>query len=428
MAASMSVALIAWIGVAGAAVAPPSLPVVEAATATTSLVALGTGAAPQPVPDTYQTAVGQSLTVASPGVLANDSDPEGDPISAVLDVGPTNGSLTFLAVGAFLYAPNPGFTGTDSFTYAATDGTNVSAPVNVDIVVGGTPPTPTSTTTTSTTTTTTTPGSTTSTTTTAPGTPTSTTTTAPGTPTSTTTTAPGTTDGAILYAQNCASCHGPGGTGGFAPALLGTTLSTAALTSITTTGKGTMPPFGASLSSAEIQAISEYVIGLTTGGPQPTIPPPTGPDAVFAAFCASCHGTAADGTALGPDIRGEDYRETIDVVRLGEDSMPSFGPTVISTEDLDAIAVWISGLSGSTDADSNDDHIDDTHSDDSGDGDSVGHVQVGESGEDGHSSDDDQHDNDKSDDESDDHDDHDDEQAARLVVARDDDDAVTSED
>jgi len=64
-----------------------------------------------------------SLTVvAAGGVLGNDSDVEGAPLSAALVNGPAHGTLTLAAHGAFSYSPEPNFNGTDSFTYRASDG------------------------------------------------------------------------------------------------------------------------------------------------------------------------------------------------------------------------------------------------------------------------------------------------------------------
>lgn len=63
-----------------------------------------------------------TLSVAAPGVLGNDSDADTDPITAVLAVGPTNGSLSLTANGGFEYTPNTNFTGVDSFSYSANDG------------------------------------------------------------------------------------------------------------------------------------------------------------------------------------------------------------------------------------------------------------------------------------------------------------------
>lgn len=95
--------------------------------------------APAAAPDTYSTAGDQALAGAS--VLANDSDPDGDPITAVEETGPAHGTLALAADGTFSYTPEAGFKGTDSFTYRASDGTLPSAPATVTISVGNQPPT-----------------------------------------------------------------------------------------------------------------------------------------------------------------------------------------------------------------------------------------------------------------------------------------------
>jgi len=74
-------------------------------------------------------------------VLANDSDPDGDPLTAVLVTGPSNGTLTLNPDGTFSYRPNTGFTGTDSFTYKAHDGALDSNVATVTITVTGSTPT-----------------------------------------------------------------------------------------------------------------------------------------------------------------------------------------------------------------------------------------------------------------------------------------------
>src|SRR5207249_5016224 len=78
--------------------------------------------APVAVNDTYTTAEDTLLNVAAPGVLANDSDVDGDSLSAVLVSQPTHGSLTLNSNGSFSYTPAANYNGTDSFTYKATDG------------------------------------------------------------------------------------------------------------------------------------------------------------------------------------------------------------------------------------------------------------------------------------------------------------------
>ena len=82
--------------------------------------------APTAADDAYSTAEDTALTVAAPGVLGNDSDPDGDPLSAVLGSGPSHGTLTLNANGSFTYTPAANFNGSDSFTYRASDGTLTS--------------------------------------------------------------------------------------------------------------------------------------------------------------------------------------------------------------------------------------------------------------------------------------------------------------
>lgn len=81
---------------------------------------------PVAVADSYTTPQGTALTIAAPGVLANDSDPDGNPLAATLVSGPANGTLALGANGGFTYTPTAGFSGTDAFTYKASDGSATS--------------------------------------------------------------------------------------------------------------------------------------------------------------------------------------------------------------------------------------------------------------------------------------------------------------
>ncbi|WP_162909333.1 Calx-beta domain-containing protein [Aggregatilinea lenta] len=87
--------------------------------------------------DTYSTGKGQSLTVdAANGVLDGDAGGNGSPLQAVLETNPGSGVLaSFNPDGSFEYAPNPGFLGTDTFTYHASDGTTNSGSATVTISV-----------------------------------------------------------------------------------------------------------------------------------------------------------------------------------------------------------------------------------------------------------------------------------------------------
>jgi Bacterial Ig domain len=60
------------------------------------------------------------LTVAAPGVQANDASPQGEPLLSSLVSSPTHGSVTLFGNGSFIYTPNTGYLGADSFTYEDT--------------------------------------------------------------------------------------------------------------------------------------------------------------------------------------------------------------------------------------------------------------------------------------------------------------------
>ena len=85
--------------------------------------------------DAYTTpGAGQPLTVLAPGVLVNDTDPDGDPLSAQNGSDPAKGSLSLNSDGAFTYTPDPLAEGADTFTYEASDG-SLSTQATVTITV-----------------------------------------------------------------------------------------------------------------------------------------------------------------------------------------------------------------------------------------------------------------------------------------------------
>jgi len=91
--------------------------------------------APTASGDSYSTAFQTALNVAAPGVLGNDSDPDGDALTAVLDANAAHGHVALNADGSFTYTPNAGFSGTDTFTYHATDSLLSSNVATVTITV-----------------------------------------------------------------------------------------------------------------------------------------------------------------------------------------------------------------------------------------------------------------------------------------------------
>ena len=69
-----------------------------------------------------------ALAVAAPGVLANDRDGDGDPLTAGTLSPPSHGTLTFNSDGSFRYTPLANFNGTDAFVYQIDDGKTASKP------------------------------------------------------------------------------------------------------------------------------------------------------------------------------------------------------------------------------------------------------------------------------------------------------------
>src|SRR5262249_1407110 len=69
------------------------------------------------------------------GVLANDTDPEGVPLTAQLVSGPAHGTLTLNANGGFTYVPAANYNGPDEFWYRAFDGVRGSDPTRVTLTV-----------------------------------------------------------------------------------------------------------------------------------------------------------------------------------------------------------------------------------------------------------------------------------------------------
>lgn len=77
-----------------------------------------------------------ALVVAASGVLANDTDADGDVLTASIVSGPSRGTATLELDGSFVYRPAEDFVGTDSFTYKVNDGTTDSNVARVTVTVG----------------------------------------------------------------------------------------------------------------------------------------------------------------------------------------------------------------------------------------------------------------------------------------------------
>jgi hypothetical protein len=99
----------------------------------TARIVVEKNVAPRAENDDYKAKKNTQLTIAAAGVLANDSDPNGDALTAVLVSGPAHGTLTLSANGAFVYMPALNYVGLDTFVYNAKDPLGLTGTATVTI-------------------------------------------------------------------------------------------------------------------------------------------------------------------------------------------------------------------------------------------------------------------------------------------------------
>jgi subtilisin family serine protease len=107
----------------------------ESDVTTVSLTINPVNDAPVAMSNSYSLTQNTPLAVGAPGVVANDSDVEGSPLTAAAVRGPAHGTLALDAGGSLTYAPLAGFVGTDTFTYKVSDGELDSALAAVSLTV-----------------------------------------------------------------------------------------------------------------------------------------------------------------------------------------------------------------------------------------------------------------------------------------------------
>ncbi|MCD9623975.1 Ig-like domain-containing protein [Rhabdothermincola salaria] len=94
---------------------------------------------PVAVDDDYEVHAGEVLTVgASEGVLADDTDADGDPLAVIAFDSATDGTLDIAGDGSFTYTPDAGFVGTETISYTVSDGFT-TATATITITVEGEP-------------------------------------------------------------------------------------------------------------------------------------------------------------------------------------------------------------------------------------------------------------------------------------------------
>jgi len=110
------------------------------AVAVVTLTVAASNSVPMAEPDQFVTTKNVALIVgANGGILANDFDPDGGTLSAMLVASTSHGTLSLNANGSFSYTPASNFAGSDSFSYRATDGEATSPVTLVNITINPSP-------------------------------------------------------------------------------------------------------------------------------------------------------------------------------------------------------------------------------------------------------------------------------------------------
>lgn len=107
-------------------------------TAQVTVTVLASNDPPDAADDSAATTAGNGVVVP---VLANDTDPDGDPLTVLTSTAPANGTATCTA-SACTYTPSAGFLGTDTFTYTVADGFGGTDTATVTVTVTAAPNAP----------------------------------------------------------------------------------------------------------------------------------------------------------------------------------------------------------------------------------------------------------------------------------------------
>ena len=94
---------------------------------------------PVGTPDTGSTHMGDTT---SGNVLDNDDPEPGRTLTVISNTDPEHGTVTVMSNGDYVYTPDEGYVGEDSFTYIAYDGESSTDPITVTITMWNNAPTP----------------------------------------------------------------------------------------------------------------------------------------------------------------------------------------------------------------------------------------------------------------------------------------------
>lgn len=170
--------------------------------------------------------------------------------------------------------------------------------------------------------------------------------------------------GALLFSQDCATCHGASGQGGSipgdprqAPPVTGDAVDLAYFDLVLRTGR-MPPPEGEPFDNRqrvvrydEQQRADLNAFAVDGLGVEGELPPAGVGDAgrglsVYAANCAACHGPTGAGGVAGagawtPRVAGRDPQTIASAVRVGPFEMPQFDQEQVSDEEVADITAFL---------------------------------------------------------------------------------------
>ncbi|WP_422768750.1 c-type cytochrome [Plantactinospora sp. WMMC1484] len=166
--------------------------------------------------------------------------------------------------------------------------------------------------------------------------------------------------GAELYLRSCASCHGPAGQGSQrAPSLVG--VGPASVDFQLNTGRMPVQKEVAQVAhrepafdAEEIRALVAHVASFGGGGPQiPTVGPGDLREGreLYLSTCAACHSATGVGATLSngfvaPSLDRSSPIQVAEAIRVGPGLMPVFPESVLSQQQVDALAGYVQELRG----------------------------------------------------------------------------------
>jgi len=150
-----------------------------------------------------------------------------------------------------------------------------------------------------------------------------------------------------VYAENCSGCHGARGEGYVGPPLAPAGFA-GLVSSMVEQGGVNMPAFGGTLSSRDIDAVSQFVSQELADAASRTAETPQGGD-LFRLYCSGCHSSTGSGGAMpvgrnAPNIRRFPPAEALAAMILGRGNMPALAGNTFDVRQQASIALYVQVL------------------------------------------------------------------------------------